>query len=135
MGMPSSYTDEIAEKICMAIAAGRPLNRVCKEDDWCPSEYTVYKWLDQFPDFAKRYARAREQQQEVLAAEVISIADTVKDAAVARNMMDARKWYAGKVAPKKWGDRVEVDAKVEVTGGPSEALTAFLSALEAKKGG
>lgn len=135
MGMTSSYTDEIAEKICMAIAAGRPLNRVCKEEEWCPSEYTVYNWLDKYPDFAKNYARAREQQQEVLAAEVISIADTVKDAAVARNMMDARKWYAGKVAPKKWGDRVEVDAKIETTVGQSEALTAFLAALEAKARG
>ena len=135
MGVQSSYTVELAEKICRAIADGRPLNRVCKEEDWCPSEYTVYNWLDKHPDFAKNYARAREQQQEVLAAEVISIADTVKDPAIARNMMDARKWYAGKVAPKKWGDKIEIDAKIETTGAASEALMAFLAAVEAQKGG
>ena len=134
MGRPSSYTVELAEKICRAIAEGRPLNRVCKEEEWCPSEYTVYNWLDKHPEFAKNYARAREQQQEVFAAEVISIADTVKDAAIARNMMDARKWYAGKVAPKRWGDKIEIDARVEATGA-SDALLAFLGALEAKKGG
>jgi hypothetical protein len=133
MGRPSSYTVELAEKICRAIAEGRPVNRVCREEYWCPSEYTVYNWLDKHPDFAKQYARAREQQQEVFAAEVISIADTEPDPARARNRMDARKWYASKVAPKKWGDRVEIDAKVETTGATSEALVAFLAALEAKK--
>jgi len=133
MGRPSSYTSELAQKICRAIADGRPLNRVCREEDWCPSEYTVYNWLDKQPQFAKQYARAREQQQEVFAAEVISIADTEPDPARARNRMDARKWYASKVAPKKWGDRVEIDARVETTGATSEALVAFLAALEAKK--
>jgi hypothetical protein len=49
--------------------------------------------------------------------------------------MDARKWYASRVAPKKWGERIEVDAKVETTGAASEALMAFLAAVEAKKGG
>ena len=135
MGMTSSYTVELAEKICKAIADGRPLNRICKEDDWCPSEYTVYKWLDQYPDFAKNYARARELQQEVFAAEVILIADTETDPQRARNRMDARKWHASKVAPKRWGDKIEIDAKVDVNTGPSEALTAFLAAVEAKKGG
>jgi uncharacterized NAD(P)/FAD-binding protein YdhS len=80
------------------------------------------------------YARARDRQQEVFAAQVILIADTVKDAAIARNMMDARKWHASKVAPKKWGDKIEIDAKVETTG-TGEALTAFLAALEAKARG
>jgi len=135
MGMTSSYTPEIADKICKAIADGRPLHRICKEEDWCPSEYTVYNWLDKHEDFAKSYARARERQQEFYAAQVIEIADTEPDPQRARNRMDARKWYASKVAPKKWGDKIEIDAKVETTTGPSEALTAFLAALESKKGG
>jgi hypothetical protein len=80
------------------------------------------------------YAHARERQQEVFAADVINIADTEKDSAKARNMMDARKWYAARVAPRKWGDRIEVDAKIENTG-TGEALTAFLAALEAKARG
>ena len=48
-------------------------------------------------------------------------------------MMDARKWYASRVAPKKWGDKIEIDAKVENIGATSEALMAFLAAVEAKK--
>ena len=132
MGRPSDYRPEMADRICEELASGKHLHMICKED-WAPGERTVYQWLDKNPEFAQMYAHARERQQEVLAAEVILIADTVKDAAVARNMMDARKWYAGKVAPRKWGDRVEIDAKSETTGAASEALMAFLAAVEAKK--
>ena len=133
MGMTSSYTVELAERICEEIASGKHLHMICQEE-WAPAERTVYQWLHKNPDFAQMYAHARERQQEVFAAEVVLIADTVKDAAIARNMMDARKWHASKVAPKKWGDKIEIDAKVEATGA-SEALMAFLGALETKKGG
>jgi len=132
MGAPSSYTTEIAERICEEIAAGKHLHLLCTED-WAPAERTVYQWLRARDDFAQMYAHARERQQEVFAAQVVLIADTEKDPARARNMMDARKWHASKVAPKKWGDRVEIDAKVDVSTGPSEALMVFLSSLEAKK--
>jgi len=132
MGRPSDYRPEMADKICEELASGKHLHMICKED-WAPGERTVYQWLDKNPEFAQMYAHARERQQEVFAAQVIAIADTEKDSAKARNMMDARKWYAARVAPRKWGDRIEVDAKVEVSTGPSEALTAFLAALEAKK--
>jgi len=134
MGRPSSYTTEIAEKICEELANGRHLHAICA-DEWAPGERTVYQWLEKNEDFAQMYARARARQQEVFAAQVIEIADTEPDSAKARNRMDARKWYAARVAPRKWGDRVEIDAKVETTTGPSDALTAFLAALESKKGG
>lgn len=134
IGRPSSYTIEMAQKICEEIAAGRHLHLLCKEA-WCPPERTVYSWLDSKEEFLQMYARARERQQEVFAAEVLLIADTETDPQRARNRMDARKWYASKVAPKRWGDKLEIDAKVDVNTGPSEALTAFLAAVEAKKGG
>jgi hypothetical protein len=134
MGRPSSYTVEAAEQICEAIAAGGHLHVICAEEGM-PSERTIHRWLQGSADFRQLYAHARERQQEVFAAEVVLIADTEPDPARARNRMDARKWHASKVAPKKWGDRIEVDAKVESSVGPSEALVAFLAALETKKGG
>jgi hypothetical protein len=107
---------------------------VCAEE-WAPAERTVYQWLRAHEEFAQMYAHARERQQEVFAAQVVLIADTVKDAAIARNMMDARKWHASKVAPKKWGDRLEIDAKVETSHAPSDALMAFLAAASKAKNG
>ncbi len=135
MGRPSGYNTEIAERICSEIANGKPVFAICQEE-WCPSEFTVYRWLREYEEFSQAYTHARELQQERFAAEVVMIADTEKDPAIARNRMDARKWYAGKVSPKKWGDRVDIEAKVEVSSGPSENLMAFLAMAEnnGKKG-
>ena len=129
MGRPTGYNTEIAERICKEIAEGKPVFAICQED-WCPSEFTVYRWLREYEEFSQSYTHARELQQERFAAEVVMIADTEKDPAIARNRMDARKWYAGKVSPKKWGDKVEIDAKVEVNSGPTENLLAFLAMAE-----
>jgi hypothetical protein len=60
-----------------------------------------------------QYARAREAQAEHFADELIEIVDTERDAAIARVRMDARKWAAGKLAPKKYGDKVAVDGDGE----------------------
>ena len=61
------------------------------------------------------YARAREERADLLAKEILEIADApCKDAvevAHARNRLDTRKWLASKLAPRKYGDRVEHDHK------------------------
>jgi hypothetical protein len=128
-GRKSTYTEEMGERICRELANGRTITSICAED-WAPSVDGVFGWLNKFPPFAEAYARAREAQQEVFAAQIIDIAATVDDPAKARNMIDARKWHAAKVAPKKWGDRVEIDAKIEHNSGPSEGLTMMLAMLE-----
>lgn len=130
MGRPRGFSIELAEKICAEIAAGKALVTVCRDNDWAPGSSTAFMWLNKYPEFLELYTHAREIQQELFASQVIDIADTVKDAALARNMMDARKWYAGKVLPKKWGDKIELDAKVEVTQTPTDNLFAFLAMAE-----
>src|SRR5258706_15510763 len=61
------------------------------------------------------YARAREERSDVLAREILEIADApcADQVAVqrARNRIDTRKWLAAKLAPRKYGDRVEHDHK------------------------
>ena len=51
--------------------------------------------------------RAREKQADFYADEIITIADTEPDAAIARVRIDARKWTASKLRPKVYGDRVK----------------------------
>lgn len=84
----------------------------------------VYDWLRKYPEFLSKYAHAREWQADLLAAEVLEIADgpmtvdvliggvmrpVVSMVAVkhARLRIDARKWYASKLAPKKYGNRLD----------------------------
>ena len=72
----------------------------------------AHEWREDFSDL---YARAREERADLLAKEILEIADApCKDAvevAHARNRLDTRKWLASKLAPRKYGDRVEHDHK------------------------
>jgi hypothetical protein len=95
-----------------------------------PTKRTVLKWLAALPDFVTQYARAREAQADTLAEEILDIANTpqlgvrteTKGEEVKtvegdmiehrRLQVDARKWIASKLKPKKYGDRIHQ----EVTG-------------------
>lgn len=131
-GRPSSYNEIIADSICDELASGRSLIQITADPDY-PSEKTVYLWLDRYPEFLQKYARARELQAEHYAAEIIALADTPVEArkvvikpdgteeitigdAVDRTrvQIDARKWYASKLAPKKYGDFKQVEHSGEV---------------------
>ena len=113
-GRPSKYSDELAEKICEKIANGRSLRSICAEDGMPPMK-TIYRWLEANEEFRHQYARAREKQADYFAEEIIEIADSTEaeSAAVskAKLQIDARKWAASKIAPKKYGDKSELDVK------------------------
>lgn len=133
-GRPSKYTEKIADKICHQIATtSNGLCFICKGDDM-PSTVTVYAWLndEKHKDFLNKYVRAREQQADLLADEIISIADDGQqddeirynskgESYVVENKewtnrsrlrVDARKWKASKLAPKKYGDKQAVELTV-----------------------
>lgn len=111
-GRPSGYSEDVAGTICMEIMAGKSLRTICAMEGM-PAASTVYAWLGQYQGFSAQYARACEVQADVLADEIIEIADSDLDPNRARVMIDARKWLAGKLRPKKYGDRVELDHKVD----------------------
>lgn len=92
-----------------------------------PSRTTVHKWVKDIPEFANNYARAREDQADFLAEEILEIADDGnndtkrikkgKEFIEVENTewtnrsklrVDARKWIASKLKPKKYGDKVDV---------------------------
>lgn len=135
MGRPSTYSPEVVEAICERLALGESLRSICA-DDAMPAMSSVFKWLTEHPEFSAQYAHAREEQAEGLADEIVAIADeadvTVRhdgedvtlglDAtAVARNRLriDARKWVASKLKPKKFGDKIQQEVTGK-DGGPIE---------------
>lgn len=140
MARPTDYNEEIADLICERIALGESVRKICSSDD-TPSMSTVFKWLNEHKEFSEQYARAREEQAESLADEIVSIADeseldvkangdVVFDAtAVARNRLriDARKWVASKLKPKKYGDKLDVEHSGETV---SNVTVRFVSSDE-----
>lgn len=130
MGRHREYTTEMGDKICEQLADGKSLRAICADDDM-PNRATVFRWLadPSMSEFSDQYTRAREDQAEFYAASIIDISDEseveakydgedvrldLSSTAVARNRLrvDARKWYASKLAPKKYGDL----QKLELTG-------------------
>lgn len=133
-GRPTQYSEYLAELICSRIADGESLVAICKSEH-IPHRSTVLRWAADNPAFCDKYARAREAQAELLAEEIIEIADdtsgdfklVVKDGKeeavydaehVQRSKLrvDARKWFASKVAPAKYGDKQTIDLNANVRG-------------------
>lgn len=95
---------------------------------------TIFNWLAKHPEFLDNYARAREAQADVYADEIIDITDEPAkivpttgavdsaDVAQKRLQVDARKWLASKLKPKKYGDKVTNEVIGE-NGGPVKIET------------
>lgn len=125
-----------------------------------PAQSSVYEWLIARPDFTEQYSRAREEQAETLADEIIAIADEMPEIIAVtdkktgaliehkldgafllwqKNRIEARKWTAMKLKPKKYGDRLqvagtkgepmEIEAKIEAT----SLFEGLMQNLELKK--
>lgn len=108
-GRPSTYTEEMGNLICDKLTEGWSLRKLCMQEDF-PVASTVYVWLDRFPDFAEKYARAREAATEDMLEDILEIADRDGlDPQEKRVRIDARKWAMGKLKPKKYGDKQTVD--------------------------
>lgn len=111
MPRPSDFTQELADHICERLSEGESLRSICNDMD-SPGKTTVFRWLATNKEFRDQYARARECQADAIADEILNIADEAEDAGKARVQIDARKWLAGKLRPKVYGDKVSQ----EITG-------------------
>ena len=108
-GRPSTYTDEMGDKICDLLTQGMSLRKICQSDDF-PNASTVYVWLDRFPAFAEKYVRAREAATEDMLEDILAIADDPQiEVQDKRVRIDTRKWAMGKLKPKKYGDKQTVE--------------------------
>ena len=123
-GRPTIYSDELAVRICSEVAKGKSLKRTL-EADGMPGMTAVYAWLASNDHFAKLYARAKEDSADAMVDEMLDIADNADiDANSRRVMVDARKWIAMKLKPRRYGDRLETISTSTVTVKPSEDMSA-----------
>ena len=125
LGRPTLFSQNLADIICEKIANGMSLRKICADDNM-PAVSVILRWLteEDKKTFKDQYAHAREEQAETLADSIVDIADAIMpvgfdgkidSAAVnqARLRVDARKWIAAKLKPKKYGDfnRIEHSGK------------------------
>lgn len=145
-GRPTLYTPELADVICERLANGESMRSVSRDPDM-PASATLFKWLRVHPEFAEQYARAKQESADALVDEILDIADdgtndwmerldrdgqpigwqlNGEHVQRSRVRIDSRKWIASKLKPKKYGDRIEVDANVRQSDMTEEQIDAAI---------
>jgi hypothetical protein len=92
----------------------------------------IYEWMHEDAELANRYARAKQDQADLLVEEMLAISDDDSQDAIfvevddksgksakmvcnnefiqrSRLRVDTRKWIASKLKPKKYGDKLEIE--------------------------
>jgi hypothetical protein len=115
-GKAIDWTPELIERLCGEISCGRSITDVANEK-WCPSEPSIYRRMATDSDFAAKVTVARSAQQDFMADQCVEMADnaTPEDWQVVKLRIWARQWRAAKLAPKKYGERVEQHMTGELT--------------------
>ena len=78
-GRPSGYTEEIGDQICERLLH-ESLKEICR-DEHMPCFTMVFRWIETNLVFRDQYRRARNAQLEVMADEMITLADTCREGA------------------------------------------------------
>jgi hypothetical protein len=108
-GRPTIYTQALADEICERLAHGETLRKMVL-DEHMPASSAVYRWLDSNESFKEQYAQARVRQADYYAEMIIDESFGAHDASIGRLRMDALKWASSKIAPKKYGDKIELES-------------------------
>ncbi len=128
--MASKFSQKLFDEICAKMVEGQSLRSICEDEDM-PDKATVFRWLAKSDDLRDQYARARESQADAIFDEILDIADDARNDWMAKRgedddgyqfmgehvqrarlRIDARKWMAGKMRPKVYGDKLELDGNI-----------------------
>ena len=160
MALSKTEIDRRKNAILEAVSAGKSVNSTCKELKINRS--MIFKWIQEDKEFSDQYAKARELCYDVWAEQILDIADTpcpgekvkilasgekettIEDMTNHRRLqIDARKWIVAKLAPKKYGDKLElsgdqdnplkIEQTIDVSKLSTQALAEILAVKDANK--
>ena len=111
--------EAVIGEILDRIMLGESVLQICKDEDM-PCRRTFYAWLMEDQELQMRYVHAKEMMTERLSEEILEIADDTSadtdpaSAAIrihrAKLQIDTRKWLMVHLAPKRYGDRLSLNA-------------------------
>ena len=126
----------MVDSLLVQIEAGKSMREVCRMDGM-PDHTTVIRWMRDDASLATRYARARMAQADVLFDRMEAVEEAVSagtmDSHAARVVLDSMRWRASKLAPKVYGDRLDVsvsDARISITGALQAAQSRLIDVID-----
>ncbi len=121
----------IAEEICFIVSTTKDkIDKILQSDKRFPRRDVFYRWLFEEPTFGEMYSLAKERQQDLL----VEGQDEYMDWAQSRTFFDDKgnekidtgaialaklrcesvRWAAGRLAPRKYGEKIHKDTTVTV---------------------
>ena len=105
---------------------------------------TFIDWVNADPALAERYARAREGLLDAMVDQILTLADEpvpkldngATDPGLVRQrqlQIDARRWVLSKLAPNKYGDRLDVqvsDTRISISGALQAAQARLVDVVD-----
>ena len=99
--------DQLINGVIEKLLDGVPLREAVKQAGLTPQSF--HRRLAKDKEAAAAYARAVEIKADLMADEVVHLADGDGDPAKVRNQMQARQWLASKLYAKRYGDRIDLN--------------------------
>lgn len=133
-----SQGKEAIPAILEAMENGESLRQACKGADVAISSFL--RWVDENESLAEQYARARARCLDVQAEELEDIGDqaaaaeTAVEVAGLRLKSDNRKWLLSKLAPKKYGEKLDLTHGGRLVVAKSDLTDDELAAIAAGSG-
>ena len=110
---PTIRTREIELEIIDRLAQGRSLLSICADEDIPVTDVAVRKWALVDPEgFGAEYAHARDLGLDARSEKMLDDASAATDASLGRLKFDANRWYLSKLAPKRYGDKLDLNAEI-----------------------
>lgn len=131
----------ISQRIVDRIAAGESMYKSCVAEGVAHSSFMT--WVAADKELADSYARAKNDGIEKMASDLLDICDETPPVnaqgstdsgyvSAMRLRVDTRKWLLSKMAPKKYGEKLEISGDAEnplLVKSVSEMTEAELDAL------
>jgi hypothetical protein len=127
MAYSEKQIEDTFTEICRQIAEeGKSLRAVLRSKEM-PESHTFYKWIDNDTNKLLQYTRATNDRAEGLFDEILQISDTTIEGTTTKEtengievttadmiqhrrlQVDSRKWMLGKMNPKKYSDKIQID--------------------------
>ena len=133
---------ELAQVVLDSMLHGTSMRQSCIKAGIGAS--TWIDWCTADRDLGERYARAREGLLDAMVDQILALADApvplldngATDPGLVRQrqlQIDARRWVLSKLAPNKYGDRLDVqvsDSRISITGALAAAQSRLVDVID-----
>jgi len=107
---------QLQQELVDCVSQGESLHAWCKRKD-IPYT-TVRRWIDSVPARKSEYEQARIARAEWHVSDIEEMMTEVRqgslDPASARVIAENKRWIASRMDPHLWGDKVQIDANVNI---------------------